>query len=277
MTPENPGLPIWLVPIVLAALIGGLWWYLRAASQVRHADGPGVSTSTYGPLEYAIAGFYIVWFLFVVVMEMVARDPDAGAAAGGVTRDAILLNLGITFGLLAFLLGALKANNQKLRALFGLDRVAGWRVPIVALIWILPAFPLVSLGSALVQPFINEPPAPQAALQFFYEANDPLDKWLLALMAVVAAPVFEEVVFRGFFYPVLKRFAGGLASAVFGAALFSAVHLYLPAVFAFFILGLCLTLAYERTGSLAVPIGMHMIFNATTLLIAIYAPQALPS
>ena len=44
------------------------------------------------------------------------------------------------------------------------------------------------------------------------------------------------------------------------------------------VFALCLTLAYERTGSLLVPIGMHALFNFTSLsLIYLQARGFLPA
>jgi membrane protease YdiL (CAAX protease family) len=54
--------------------------------------------------------------------------------------------------------------------------------------------------------------------------RDPASAFLLAGFGVLIAPVVEELLFRGFFFPVIER-ANGKAAAVFGtAALFSLVH-----------------------------------------------------
>ena len=87
--------------------------------------------------------------------------------------------------------------------------------------------------------------------------------WVLwGLITVVAAPVMEEVVFRGYLYPVLKRMGGAWLAALTVSLFFAAAHLegsYLPGRF---ILSLILILSYELTGSLWAPLGIHLLNNA---------------
>jgi membrane protease YdiL (CAAX protease family) len=92
----------------------------------------------------------------------------------------------------------------------------------------------------------------------------------MLLLAVVVAPVAEETIFRGYIYGVLKRYFGGIGAGLFSAALFAGLHLNVAALPALFVLALCLTLAYEATGSLLVNIFMHGFFNLSMLLTMLY-------
>ncbi len=84
--------------------------------------------------------------------------------------------------------------------------------------------------------------------------------WMLAL-TVVAAPIFEEFIFRGLIFGGLRRSVGLLPSAVASAAVFAAVH---PAasILPVFALGVCAALAYERTQTLRAPMLTHAVYNA---------------
>ena len=100
----------------------------------------------------------------------------------------------------------------------------------------------------------------------------------ILIAGAVLAPVCEEFLFRGFFYAVGKRYLGPLASGFITALLFAAIHQSLSAFAGLFVLAACLTLAYERTGSLLVPIGMHALYNFTSLLfIYLMARGTIPS
>ena len=55
-------------------------------------------------------------------------------------------------------------------------------------------------------------------------------------------------------------------AALLTSALFALVHVNLASLPALFYLALCLTLAYEWTGSLLVPITMHALFNTVSLV-----------
>lgn len=101
--------------------------------------------------------------------------------------------------------------------------------------------------------------------------------WLTITSVIVIAPIVEEVIYRGCLQGALRSLTRSpwpalvLSSLAFSAMHFSAASLVaLPGLF---ILGLSLGLAYERSGRLAVPIVMHMLFNAgnVALLFALRA------
>lgn len=107
----------------------------------------------------------------------------------------------------------------------------------------------------------------QDTVKLLQESNDPLVLGLMTFAAVIAAPVCEEVVFRGYLYPVMKKF-GGMPVAVFCSALvFAAAHGSLTALLPLFIFGAVLVFLYEKTGSLWAPIAAHFCFNGATVLI----------
>jgi membrane protease YdiL (CAAX protease family) len=54
--------------------------------------------------------------------------------------------------------------------------------------------------------------------------NSRLGLMIVALLAVVAAPIFEEAVFRGFLQPLLSRTFGTVAGILITAALFGSLH-----------------------------------------------------
>ncbi len=55
-------------------------------------------------------------------------------------------------------------------------------------------------------------------------AETPVSFALLAVMAITLAPLFEEMVFRGFLQPLLSRSFGVVAGVLMTAALFGALH-----------------------------------------------------
>jgi len=259
----------------ITLLIASAVIYPRTVLRMRRGGTARVSTDNIGPGELVLALGFVGWFLLFTVGEVLMQGQVASEASTTIPVEAIWFNLIITCGLLGLLLGVLKARGHQLIQLFGLNRVSFRQAVTGSVIWILLAYPLVMLSLGLVVFLIGEPPAPQPVLEFFMQADGLEKKYLLGFTAVVAAPVFEEIVFRGFLYPVFKRFTGALVGAMLSALLFSMVHVYLPAVLAFFVLALCLTVVYERTGSIWLPIGMHMIFNGITLVLTLVAPEAL--
>jgi membrane protease YdiL (CAAX protease family) len=87
--------------------------------------------------------------------------------------------------------------------------------------------------------------------------------WLAAI-AIIAAPIFEEFIFRGLIFGGLRRSFGFIPAALASAAIFAIVHPP-PSVIPVFLMGLAAAFAYERTGMLAAPMAVHAIYNAAVL------------
>jgi membrane protease YdiL (CAAX protease family) len=88
---------------------------------------------------------------------------------------------------------------------------------------------------------------------------------LRVLAIVFAGPLLEELVFRGLAFGALARSSAGPISAMFATAiLWSLLHWsYQPLEIAIIMVaGVILGAARWRTGSLYLPIAMHMMWNA---------------
>jgi ABC-2 type transport system permease protein len=99
------------------------------------------------------------------------------------------------------------------------------------------------------------------------QANQPADHTAaigLAAIAIVAAPVFEEFIFRGLIFGGLRRSLGLGAATLASAAIFAIVHPPMS-VIPVFVMGVCAALIYERTRMLAAPMLVHAIYNAAVL------------
>ncbi len=111
----------------------------------------------------------------------------------------------------------------------------------------------------------------QDTVKLLQTSKDPLILGLMAFAAVLAAPVCEEIVFRGYFYPAAKRFAGPWVAGIFSAIVFASAHGSLSALLPLFIFGCVLVFIYEKTGSLWAPIAVHFCFNGATVLVQMAA------
>jgi len=109
----------------------------------------------------------------------------------------------------------------------------------------------------------------QDTVAIFQKENNVVVLILMGITATLVAPICEEVVFRGYLYPAVKRFAGPWMSALCTALMFSAAHGSLSALVPLFIFGLVLAALYEFTGSIWAPIAAHFLFNGATVVILI--------
>lgn len=107
---------------------------------------------------------------------------------------------------------------------------------------------------------------------------DSLPELLMALLTVAVIPGFcEELMFRGV---LQKRLLGAVMSdhlAVWvAAAIFSAIHIEFAGFFPRLLLGALLGYAYRWTGSLWVPIVIHLLFNGTQVVVTYFSGEFAP-
>jgi hypothetical protein len=94
---------------------------------------------------------------------------------------------------------------------------------------------------------------------------------LLVLAAVVAAPLGEEIYFRGFIFGGLRRDLSFAVASGLSAAIFSGIHLMPWSTVPLFLVGLGAAMAYERYRTLWAPLALHAAFNGVALLVELLA------
>lgn len=89
----------------------------------------------------------------------------------------------------------------------------------------------------------------------------------LAGLAVVLAPLFEEILFRGIGLPLIARKWGAAAAVVIVSLFFAAIHFHLPSMMPLFVIAVAFSLAYIHSGSIMVPMVMHALFNGVNVAV----------
>lgn len=102
-------------------------------------------------------------------------------------------------------------------------------------------------------------------------------RFATAFLAVVTAPLVEELTFRGVLYPALQRALGMIWAVLLVSALFAGVHLLqyfdnFGVVAVITILSLSLTLVRARTGRLLPSFVIHFVFNGIQAAVLIVQP-----
>ncbi|HEX5791227.1 MAG TPA: CPBP family intramembrane glutamic endopeptidase [Luteolibacter sp.] len=111
----------------------------------------------------------------------------------------------------------------------------------------------------------------QDTVKLLRDCKDPIVLGLLAFTAVIIAPTCEELVFRGYLYPILKKYAGFWPALIASSLLFGLAHGSLASLLPLCLLGGLLAALYERTGSIWVPVAIHFCFNGATVAIHLLA------
>ncbi len=248
------------------AIVGGLYVMGRVAMHVVTRGGKVRTGDMDLPellMTIVLAGAAIMLVTAAILRQ---AKVESEAKIESVLPNALFFVI-IAAGVLAFLR---YVRRLPVAHIFGLDQVR----PLTALGWavgLCVAFlPLALLVGNLTHLVLKDDFAQQPLVELYSRVarqGDCMGMAKIALTAAVLAPCCEEFLFRGFFYGVWKRYLGPRGAAVLASLLFAAMHSSLSSFPTLFVLALCLTLAYERTGSLLVPIGFHASFNFTSLLV----------
>lgn len=130
----------------------------------------------------------------------------------------------------------------------------------------LVAFPIVILVTLVNQQIWQGNGGSNPILPFILQSKDPASLVLFFLTAAIAAPFFEETLFRGFILPSLTRYMPTWGAVLASSLLFAVVHLSLSEVAPLTALGIVLGLSYVKTRNLLVPMVLHGLWNASTLV-----------
>nr|MBR9811995.1 CPBP family intramembrane metalloprotease [bacterium] len=215
-------------------------------------------------LDLIIVGLYILVFtVFLKGTESKMENPeDLKMSAGLVLLSSIaMLSIAGIVPLTLFW-------RTNLIEFFGL-RWPSWKT----IFWIMPAFvfAMMIVGAILVacgwQTWIQDSlgAKPQEAVTLVRETSDVGLLVAMAVTAIIFAPITEELIFRGYLYPVVKRFTDRWFASIFSGVLFGVIHFNVMALPMLALMGIILAVIYEKSGSLWVPIGCHAAFNATSV------------
>ncbi len=133
---------------------------------------------------------------------------------------------------------------------------------LLELAWMATLTQLDKLGLPL-------PMEPQLVTGFFNRNSPPLAFVSLVLLAVIVAPIVEELVFRAGLYRFLKARLGTHGAMIASAGVFALLHGNLLSAPTLMLLGIALCLAYESGGNIKVPIIMHAVFNMNSVLLIV--------
>ena len=131
---------------------------------------------------------------------------------------------------------------------------------------------LIGLGGLVLSPVVSLVAALAHTPEVHMEALDQLEKQpvilaMFGIMAVSIAPLFEELLFRGFLQPLFTRTFGVVAGILITAVLFGSLHgpeykMVWQYVAAVSFVGVVLGIVRYRTGSIIPSTVMHACYNA---------------
>ncbi len=262
--------PVLLVLVGAGLLLRQLWLRLRRRlPEPAPLRGPPLS-----PMETTllIAGGFVVLgevltpLLLQPLLEAALRGlgPSPAVSQG---LQVVVLYLGLMLAPLAIL--ALLLRGRGPRPVGGWLQW-GWRpvggLVLRALAAVLMVLPAVALAGWLVERLWPDPGGSNPLLDLVLTSADPLALACFAGTALVLAPLFEELLFRGVLLPVVAQRLGGGWAVLISAFVFAIAHLSLGELVPLFVLGLGLGWLRWRSGRLGACVLMHAFWNGLTFL-----------
>jgi len=262
------------IVLILALLVGVSGAiYFRIFRLIYGQNGGKVDATHFTRADGYLALGCLTIFALQCIQNMQAKGNMLPANID--TNLLVVVQLGFWSFVIGTILVSFLVRRMRPAELFGLDRLRFTQVFFWGAGLLIAALPLIFASSAVVSSLmhVNLQKDSQPIMQLFERVAEPARKIPIIVLAIVIAPLSEEFFFRGFLYGVLKRYAGPLPALVFTGVVFAVIHLHLPSLLPLFLLACVLTLAYELSGSLLVPMAMHALFNAITLVGVFFASK----
>lgn len=265
------GLAITAAPLLLGGMLFLSYLVLRAL-RVRLLPAVRFRAPWWGTWHLArVAIVFLVVARLVSAAMVAVRQWASAPAARALLPDHVLAVLGAglmflcTCGFLFLLVTV--GGGHPLRALGLVERRPVHRA-VIGVVALLTALPLIVLATLFMRALwmqLGKEPGLQGVLESARTMGS--GAFLIVVFAgVVVAPLTEEILFRGFLYGTLRRYAGAFGSIVVSALAFALLHepiTFLP----IFVIGCLLAYLYERTGSIVAPIAAHAANNLYTFVL----------
>lgn len=196
-----------------------------------------------------------------VLSEILLAPFDALAGIEFTLAQYLILQA-IVVALLAGIAYVFRSNLKEL----GLGRIKNWTyLLLLPLIYIATLIlgAAASLIATILLPDYNAAQQQELGLPPVGEG----DLLLTGFFLVIAVPIIEEFIFRGYLQGLIRRYAPFWLTAVLVSAIFGAAHGQLNVAINVFILSLALCYMREKTGSIWSGVGLHALKNFIAFLL----------
>ena len=128
------------------------------------------------------------------------------------------------------------------------------------------AVPLVLVVSLISQKFLQGQGGGNPLLPILIDSQNTLPKFLLWSTLAIAAPFFEEYLFRGFLLPSLTKSLPVWGAIALSGFLFAVAHLNLADIIPLTVLGMVMGFVYWRSRNLLASMLLHCLWNSGSFL-----------
>jgi len=202
-----------------------------------------------------IVGFSLLYIAGLFKIGTVLMEPRVAV----VSESLILHWVG-----LALIATVVIKKRWRWESAFGLSAHKIFRDIATGIVFYLAMLPSVWIAATLYRVVLHAvgyEPDLQSVIWLITGDASPMMRLYLLALAVLLAPVFEELFFRGIGLPLLIRKLGFAGAIFLLAGLFALIHFNVGSFVPLFAVAIAFSLAYIHSGSILVPIVMHAMFN----------------
>ncbi len=160
--------------------------------------------------------------------------------------------------------GALPESSPKPAAPF---QAGAFRSGLMAFLAALPLVALTAWVWTAILRAAGVNTRQQELVDMLTRTDSPMLVASMTALAIVFAPIVEELIFRAGVFRYLRSRIPGIPAYLVSAIFFSALHANAAAFVPLVVFGMVLAFVYERTGRLSICIFAHALFNLHTLAI----------
>lgn len=271
-----------LVGGLVLLIAGGTWWLTGRRDPLRKSP---IRRNDIWPivLWMCLLSYLLIATVALQLALWIAPNTEASVTGGQNGEMSILQRLLATtlMQLLLIAAGLIAAPHLFVNGLHGL----GWQTgnllksfiyTVGGLLASLCVCGVILDLTDLIVNWLHFLPPTHAVLTLLSDPQAPAwMRWSAIGGAVILAPLAEEILYRGYVQTGMRRlfpprshsyyhrWLAIVATSIMFGAMHSPVPHHIPALIAFSVV---LGFLYERTGSLMIPIAVHMLFNAKSIL-----------
>jgi membrane protease YdiL (CAAX protease family) len=257
------------------ALLGWGLWTGRVRGVFRFASGR-LPPWSFGELWRIVAMTVMVAGLLPALSAPLRGDPMGGE---GEHRLWMAVSMLLLDGFVILLILAFAAGKGlSAWTMLGMSARGRWSSIAVGFRGYLAVFPWLFIVLALMVEIarsVGLKPPVEPIQKLLFQEHRPAVLGLVVLLTCVVGPVAEECFFRGVLYAALRRRLSRLVAMGLSGTAFSLVHANLVGFLPIMGLGCLLAYLYERTGSLASPLAIHILHNTVLMSLALVMRRAL--
>ena len=132
---------------------------------------------------------------------------------------------------------------------------------VVGYMALVPILILIMMATLYVVKLLGYEPPVQPIVEVFMKEKETAVLLMSTLFAAIFGPIAEEIFFRGFMYPAVKKKFGIFGAVMVTSAIFAFLHAHLVGFLPIMALGILLAYLYEKTGSLVSSMVVHIVHN----------------